>query len=65
MSDETSRLTDKQRRFIEEYCADFNATAASDRDIRSLRSPWLDGTCSDRIRGIFGCVAASQKGIMQ
>ena len=42
MSDATSRLTDKQRRFIEEYCADFNATGASDRDIRSLTADPTD-----------------------
>ena len=31
MSNKTPKLTDKQRRFIEEYCADCNATAAAKR----------------------------------
>jgi len=31
MNDETSKLTDKQRRWIDEYCVDFNSAAAARR----------------------------------
>ena len=37
MSNKTPKLTDKQRRFIEEYCADCNATAPD----AIKPSPWF------------------------